>query len=127
MPGIMTKKQAAIPPGQHTGKITAARMTNKDFGNKDENGRSILESTVEIVIAPDYKAPNGAETLPVAVVFSPVLNGLSALSNLLRRLDKEPQEGVEWQPSALVGTRVAFTSEVNKGFTRVVKDTLRAE
>lgn len=118
---LKAKLQAAIPEGAHKGVISGARETQKDFGNGPED-------TVEIVITPDWKDPNGRQTLPVAVVFSPVLNGLSALSKLLERLDKEVPEGASWTPAEVVGTRVSFVAEkAQNGFIRVLKDSIRAE
>lgn len=119
---LKAKKQAAIPEGSHTGVITGARETTKVFD--PEKGP---EETVEITIRPDWKSEDGAETLPVSVVFSPILNGLSALSKLLDRLDLEVPDGANWNPHELTGRKVSFVSERSKtGFVRVLKDSIKA-
>lgn len=113
-------KKAAIPAGAHKGEIIAARETTKVFDQ--EKG---AEPVVEVTIQPEWKSPDGAQTMPVSVVFTPELNGLSALSKFLDRLDMEPEEGTDWSPSLLNGQKVAFTSEMRNNFVRVLKDTIR--
>lgn len=118
---LKAKRQASVPAGVHKGVIAAARETSRDFGKG-------AEPTVEIVIQTDYKDPSGAETLPLAVNFSPILNGLSALSKLLERLDMEPEDGADFNVGTLANKRVAFVVEIqDNGFPRVVKDTIRRE
>lgn len=118
---LKMQKKAVIPAGAHKGEIIAARETTKTF---DEAKGP--EPVVEFTIQPDYKV-SGAQTLPVSVIFTPELNGLSALSKFLDRMDVSVPEGVSWDPSSLNGAKVAFTAEVNKnGFVRVIKDTLRS-
>jgi hypothetical protein len=115
------QKKAVIPAGPNSGQIIAARETTKTFDQAKGP-----EPVVEITIQPDFKV-EGATTLTVSVIFTPELNGLSALSKLLDRLDIEVAEGASWDPSSLNGTKVAFVAETNKnGFVRVVKDTIRA-
>lgn len=115
------ERKAVIPAGAHTGEIIAARETTKTF---DE--RKGAEPVVEITIQPAWKAPDNAAVLPVSVIFTPELNGLSALSKYLERMDMEPEEGANWDPAVLNGKKVAFTAEKQpNGFVRVLKDTLR--
>jgi hypothetical protein len=119
---IVAKRQAGLPAGAHTGVIIKAEETKKVF----EPSRG-PEPTVEITIQPKWKAAEGVETLPVNCLFSPSLNGLSGLSKLLNRLGAHPKDGDSWDPSELLGTEVAFTSEVSaEGFARVNKDTIRS-
>jgi hypothetical protein len=119
---LKMSKQAAIPDGAHTGAISGARETTKVFDQ--EKGP---EEVVEITIRPDWKDENGGATLPVSVVFSPSLNGLSALSKLLERLDIQVPDGANWTPHELVGRKVTFVAERTKGgFVRVLKDSIKA-
>src|SRR5688572_29215047 len=116
---LKQKKQTACPEGIQLGRISAARETTKDFGKGKE-------PVVEIVIQPDYKM-EGAETVPVSVIFTPVLNGLSALSGFLQRIGKEPDEGADFNPGTLAGTRVRFEAKKqDNGFMRVLKDSIVA-
>lgn len=118
---VKAKKQVAVPEGAHKGVISGARETTKTF----DQSRG-PEPVVELVITPEYRV-DGAETLPLSVIFTPVLNGLSALSKLLERLDREPEDGSDWKPETLVGTKVAFVAaEAENGFVRILKDTIRA-
>lgn len=119
---ISVKSQAAVPPGAHTGIIVSAEETKKVF-----NPQKGPEDTIEIVIQPRWRKDDATETLPVQASFTPVLNGLSALSKLLRRLDAHPTDGEAWEPSTLVGTEVAFsTKRSERDFVQVLKDTIRA-
>lgn len=124
---LKNKKQTACPEGVQLGRISAGRETTKDFGKKDPTtGRPIVEPVVEIVIQPDYKV-EGSETVPVSVIFTPVLNGLSALSAFLQRIGKEPEEGADFNVSTLAGTRVRFEAKrQDNGFMRVLKDSITA-
>jgi hypothetical protein len=116
---LKQRKQTACPEGVQLGRISAARETKKDFGKGPE-------PVVEIVIQPDY-AVEGAETVPVSVIFSPTLNGLSALSQFLQRLGKEPPEGADFNVATLGGTRVRFEAKrQDNGFMRVLKESITA-
>lgn len=116
---LKNKKQTACPEGVQLGRISAGRETTKDFGKGKE-------PVVEIVIQPDYKV-EGSETVPVSVIFTPVLNGLSALSAFLQRIGKEPEEGADFNVSTLAGTRVRFEAKrQDNGFMRVLKDSITA-
>lgn len=120
---IEVKKQVAVPDGKNTGTITACRETTKNFGKGPE-------PVVEVIIAPDHRGPNGETTFDLNVVFSPVLNGESALSKLLERLECHPADGQKWQPSSLVGERVSFVVSRKKEdgsdarFAHVYKDSI---
>lgn len=120
---IAVKQQAAVPPGKHEGIITTAVETTKVF-----DPAKGPEDVVEISIQPKWKKDEHTETIPVSVIFTPVLNGISALSKLLARLKvPHPQTGDQWQADSLSGTRVTFVADHNKdGFVRVDKDSIRA-
>lgn len=124
---LTQRKQVACPEGSQTGIITAGRETTKDFGKKDPTtGRPMVEPVVEFVIQPDYKV-EGAETIPVSVLYSPTLNGLSGLSGFLQRIGKEPAEGATFHPASINGTRVRFdVKKQDNGFVRVLKDSIVA-
>lgn len=116
---ISVKKQAAVPDGQHRGVIISAEETTKIF-----DGAKGPEPVVEIVIQPAWRQDAETETLPVSVSFSPVLNGLSALSKLLARLKVEP--GASFEVNTLNGTEVEFTVKRNANdFVNVAKDSIR--
>ena len=118
---IVGKPQAAVPPGTHQGQITQAIETRRTFAEGAEP-----ENTVEITLQPNFKVPAGTEVLPVVVNFSPVLNGLSALSKLLTRLNiPAPKAGTDFDVESLVGLNVEFTCDINqKGFVRVKKESI---
>ncbi|MHB1059777.1 MAG: hypothetical protein ACYC0F_18030 [Rhodanobacter sp.] len=120
---IEVKKQAAIPPGSHKGIIMDALETTTIF-----DPAKGPEPVVEIIIQPAWRSPDpAAETLPVNVSFPPKLNGLSALSKLLSRLDMTPQPGTQWTPNVLHGVEVEFRStQTDKGFVKVDKDSITA-
>jgi hypothetical protein len=118
---IRVDKACRLPAGSHTGIIVRAKETTKTF-DKDKGA----EEVVEIVIAPDYVAPDGALPPQTSVLFTPVLNGISALSEFLARLGVEPKEGTDWKPATLEGTKVAFRSEVRNGFAWVDKSSIQA-
>lgn len=119
---IKARKMSAIPNGNHTGSIVGAQETTRVF-NPDKGAEEI----VQITIAPDWRPDDGSEVLPVTVSYSPTLNGLSALSKLLARLDREPKDGEAWEAESLIGTNVAFSARRNdRDFVTVMKDTLRA-
>lgn len=118
---IVAKKQAAVPAGTHKGIIIGAEETSKVFDPSKGP-----EPVVEIVIQPAWKTDDGAETLPVLVSFTPILNGISALSRFLKRVGAEPEEGEEWVPSVLNGVEVSFTCKRNaRDFVSVMKDTIK--
>lgn len=115
---IMNKPQAAIPAGPHTGQIVSATETSKDFGKGPEQ-------VVEVVIMPAWRQDAETETLPVAVTFSPVVNGISALSKFLNRLALHPKTGAAFEPTTLVGVKVNFTAgRTERDFVRVNKDSI---
>lgn len=118
---IVAKRQAAIPPGDHRGVIVEAMETTTEFAI----GKP--EPTVRIVIAPAWSQDDRTETVPVAVNFSPNLNGISALSKLLGRLGvAHPEAGVEFDVGSLVGIEVAFSADHNaRKFVQVDKDSIR--
>jgi hypothetical protein len=118
---LKVQKQAAIPAGNHQGIITRAHETTKVF-----DPAKGPEPVVEIVIQPAWKQ-QGYETLPVAVVFSPVLNGLSALSKFLGRIGQTPTSD-EFVIESIEGTEVLFTAKVktgSDGFVQIEKDSIR--
>lgn len=118
---IEVTKQARIPVGRHNGIIIAAEEKKTVF-----DAARGPEPTLEIVIQPAWRDPNGGETLPVRVSFSPVLNGLSALSKLLARIEREPKGGA-WEPTDIIGTEVTFTAKLtDRDFINVDKDSIRA-
>ena len=117
---LKVKKQAAIAAGKHTGIIIDCRETQKVF-----DGAKGPEDVIEVVIQPSWKKDADTETIPVAVSFSPVLNGLSALSKFLARIKREP-DGESWEPSSIVGTEVAFTAAIKNDFVNVSKDSIVA-
>lgn len=117
---LRKKTQVAIPAGEHSGKIVMCEETSKTFD--PEKGP---EPVIEITIRPEYSV-KGAETLDVSVVFSPILNGLSALDKLLQRLEIAVKDGEYFDPKQLVGTQVEFSSAISPtGFVRVDKSTIR--
>lgn len=116
---IKAKRQAAIPPGKHGGIIVEAHETTKVF-----DPQKGPEEVVEIIIQPEWREADGVETLQVAVLYSPVLNGLSSLSKALERLGQHPAEGESWDPASLAGTEVTFTAVQKGGFVNVNKDSL---
>lgn len=117
---LKMERKVAIPAGSHKGEIVAARMTTKTF----DPGAG-PEPVVEITLQPEYRV-EGAKTLDVSVIFTPELNGLSALSKFLERLNVDVPEGSEWDPGSLMGRKVAFVSKTVNGFVRIEKDTIRA-
>lgn len=118
---LQQRKQVAAPEGIQMGTIVAGRETTKTFDRAKG-----AEPVVEFVIQPDYKV-EGAETVPVSVIFTPVLNGLSALSGFLARLGKEPPEGATFKPDSLKGVRVRFEAKKqDNGFMRVLKDSIES-
>ena len=119
---IMVKKQAGVPDGPHTGVIINAEETTKVF-----DPAVGPEASIEVTIQPAWQSPDGAETLPLNVLFSPVLNGLSALSLFLKRLGMEPENGIAWEPTSLIGVEVQFVAHhAPNGFVRVNKDSIKA-
>jgi len=117
--GLKMKKQVALPEGEHFGKIVSAEETTKTFDPSKGP-----EAVIEITIRPDYKV-KGAETLDCSVIFAPVLNGLSALSHLLERLDIEVPDGEYFEPKTLIGTEVEFESTIVNDFVRIDKRSIR--
>lgn len=118
---ITAKQQAAIPAGQHKGVIVNAAETSKVFDPSKGP-----EDTVEITIQPGWRKDPSTETLQVSCLFSPVLNGLSAFSKLLQRLEMHPADGEQFDVARLIGREVVFTAEIGaSGFVRVVKDSIR--
>lgn len=118
---LKVERQVAVPEGEHFGKIAACRETTKIFD------RAIgPEPVVEFLIAPEYRDPKYPEAPATALNFvtSAVLNGLSALSQILERLGKMPNEGQTFNPSSLVGMRVRFVAEADGNFVRVKKESL---
>lgn len=116
---IVMKKQAAVPDGEHRGIIVEAIETKTDFGAGPED-------TVRITVAPEWQADERTETLPLAVNFTPSLNGLSGLSRLLGRLGITVDEGKEFKPQTLEGMEILFTARKNaKNFTQIDKETMR--
>lgn len=117
---IVAKKESIIPPGQYTGEIVKAELGtitfDQDEGPKDQ---------VLLQIQADYEPEDGSNVRAMQVNFSPSLNGLSKLSRFLDRLGLHPPDGVAWEPSNLVGTRVAFTAQQNGDFVNVDRDSLR--
>lgn len=118
---IVTKKQAAIPVGEHEGMIISAVETTKIF-----DGSRGPEPVVEITIAPAWRQDATTETLAVSFVYSPVLNGLSGLSKFLQRLNAHPADGETWEPSVLLGLKVRFKAGLtDRKFIQVDKDSVR--
>lgn len=117
---LKMKNVVAVPAGNQTGIITQCHETTKVF-----DPTKGPESVVEVVIQPKYQK-EGHETLPVAVVFSPSLNSLSALGRFLSRLGVSLRDGQEFVPQSIEGIEVAFTA-ANKpdGFVVVNKDSIR--
>lgn len=114
---IKMHREVAVPEGKNTGIITAARETTKDFGEGPE-------ASLEILIKPDYKV-EGARTLDLSVLFSPVLNGMSALDGLLDRFHIEVNEGETFNVAVLKDKKVSFVTKRNaKGFVQVQKDSI---
>jgi len=117
--GLKMRRQVAIPAGQHFGKIVNAEETSKTFDQKKGP-----EPVIEITIRPAYRV-KGAETLDCSVIFTPVLNGISALSHLLERLEIDVPEGEYFDPKALVGMEVAFESGIFNDFVRIEKRSIQ--
>ena len=118
---IIAKRQAAIPPGEHRGIVIEAMETTTEFSP----GKP--EPTVRLTIQPDWEQDEKTETVPVSVNFSPVLNGISALSKLLERLGvPTPEAGKEFDIRTLEGIEVVFSAARNqRNFVQIEKDTIR--
>jgi hypothetical protein len=118
------EKVVAVPPGTHNGIIIRAEETTKVFNHTEGP-----EPTVEIEIQPSFKK-DGYRTLPVAVVFSPVLTSVSALGKFLARLGIEVPDGEDFNVRDLEGREITFECEAKRdgsGFIVVKKDSIRAK
>jgi hypothetical protein len=118
------EKVVAVPPGTHDGIIIRAEETTKVFNHAEGP-----EPTVEIEIQPSFKK-DGYRTLPVAVVFSPVLTSVSALGKLLGRLNVNLEQDQEFNVRDLEGREITFDCEAKRdgsGFIVVKKDSIRAK
>lgn len=119
---IKVENQATLPDGHHTGVITECEETTVTY-----DPQKGPEETIRVVIHPAYTDPEGRAVLDVAVNFSPVLNGLSALSNFLERIGQAPEDGSEWEPTSIIGTEVQFDCKHNdNGFVTIAKNSIRA-
>lgn len=119
---IEIKNLQALNPGRHTGIIVSAHMENKSFGL----GKN-PQPTLVVKIQP--KNTTGGVYNEEEVVFSPVVAPISALGQLLKRLDMEPdyKAAGSFDESSLEGTEVSFAVEVQKNnpkFNRVNKDSI---
>lgn len=119
---LTNQPKAKLPEGGAHGVIVEARETEKTFGEGREP-----EPVFEIVIQPDGPDPrSGLEYFPVSVLYTPNLNGVSALSNQLARLGIELGDGEVFHGSSLTGIAVAFDVEhTENGFVKALKDTVR--
>jgi hypothetical protein len=118
--GIEVSNMAPLPDGRHTGIIIGAEETTKVFDPSKGP-----ESVVEFTVQPGWKAETGADTLPATFVYAPVLNGISALSRLLKRLGVHPASGEVWEPSSLIGVEISFVTFTKRGFVTVNKESIQ--
>lgn len=120
--GIKVTQEAVIPAGKgHRGFIMEARLDERTF---DRNKGP--EQQVVVTVQPVWRQDDSTKTLAIEVLYSPKLNGLSSLSQLLSRLDLAPKAGSEWEPSTLNLVEVVFDTMLSKdGFVKVDKDSIR--
>ena len=117
---------APLPDGQHTGEITNCEETTVTF-----DPAKGPEEVVRITMQSDAVHPDGLEYMSVSAIFTPNLNGVSALSRCLDRLGRHPEDGEDFDAAACVGTRVSFTTKLDEkddgnAFTNVAKASIRA-
>lgn len=119
---IEIKNLQALTTGRHVGIITAAAVENRSFGM----GKN-PEPTVVVKIQP--KNTTGGVYNEEEVVFSPIVAPISALGQLLKRLNipVDYKAGESFDEAVLVGTEVAFNVEPqpkNPKFGRINKDSI---
>lgn len=118
--GIIANKETVVEPGIYNGEIVDAQINTKTF-NEEEGPKEVLD----VQILPDHPDEN-VHTLLQS--YTPILNGLSKLSELLERLEQHPKDGEKFEPFSIVGTRVRFEAvEANSGYITYTKDSVVPE
>lgn len=118
---IEIKNLKALTTGHHVGIITHAGIENRSFGI----GKN-PEPTLVIMIQP--KNPADGIYNVEEVVFSPIVAPISALGQLLKRLEiPVDYKASSFDEAVLEGTEVAFNVEPqpkNPKFGRINKDSI---
>lgn len=115
---LQVANNAVIPDGDHKGVIIGSELTTKVF-----DPAKGPEPVLAVTIQPAYQE-EGKETLPIQVVYAPVVNGISALSKMLARIGHAPT-GASFDETSIIGTEVRFSAAQNdRGFVVVAKASL---